>query len=92
MNPHPPSTPATTDGFVAGTLIHTKEGLRPIEDIQVGDWVFCRPEEGKGEPEYRQVVNTFEYDEEALWYVYWPMVGRWKLFRPSVSIKQMIRF
>ncbi|MFS2319314.1 hypothetical protein RMQ97_15385, partial [Maricaulis sp. D1M11] len=25
--------------FVAGTAIHTPDGLRPIEDIRVGDWV-----------------------------------------------------
>ena len=29
--------------FVAGTLVHTKEGLKPIEQIKVGDWVLSRP-------------------------------------------------
>ena len=30
--------------FVAGTLVHTKEGPKPIEQIKVGDWVLSRPE------------------------------------------------
>lgn len=28
--------------FVAGTLVHTKEGLKPIEQIQVGDWALWK--------------------------------------------------
>ncbi|MDR2788675.1 MAG: Hint domain-containing protein [Candidatus Accumulibacter sp.] len=32
--------------FAAGTLAHTKKGLKPIESIQVGDWVLSRPEGG----------------------------------------------
>jgi hypothetical protein len=31
--------------FVSGTLVHTKNGLVPIEEIQVGDWVASRLEE-----------------------------------------------
>ena len=30
--------------FVAGTLVHTKDGLKPIEQIKIGDWVLSRPE------------------------------------------------
>lgn len=29
---------------MAGTLVHTKEGLKPIEQLKVGDWVLSRPE------------------------------------------------
>jgi hypothetical protein len=31
--------------FVAGTLIHTKEGLVPIEKIKVGEWVLSQPQQ-----------------------------------------------
>jgi hypothetical protein len=31
--------------FVAGTLVHTKEGLKPIEEICVGDWVLSYPDD-----------------------------------------------
>ncbi|MBL8484885.1 MAG: hypothetical protein JNJ60_22000, partial [Rhodocyclaceae bacterium] len=31
--------------FVAGTLVHTRDGLKRIEDIRVGDWVLSQPEE-----------------------------------------------
>ena len=33
-------------GFVKGTLVHTREGLRPIEEIRVGDYVLSSPEDG----------------------------------------------
>lgn len=36
--------------FIAGTLVHTKDGLKPIEQIKVGDWVLSRPENPEGEP------------------------------------------
>lgn len=30
-------------GFARGTRVHTKEGLRPIESVRVGDWVLTHP-------------------------------------------------
>ena len=33
-----------TCSFVAGTLVATPEGLKPIEDIVAGDWVLARDE------------------------------------------------
>ena len=50
--------------FVAGTLIHTKEGLVPIEQIKVGDWVLSQPE-GKGELSYKQVTQTFVHENAS---------------------------
>ncbi|MDR3415715.1 MAG: polymorphic toxin-type HINT domain-containing protein [Nevskia sp.] len=44
-------------GFIAGTLVHTKDGLMPIEKIRVGDWVLAQPEM-KGERAYKRVVKT----------------------------------
>ncbi len=54
--------------FIAGTLVHTKKGLVPIEEIKVGDWVLSQPEM-KGEQAYKQVLNTFVYDDKEIWIV-----------------------
>jgi hypothetical protein len=55
--------------FIGGTLVHTKEGLRPIEDIKIGDYVLSRPEDGSGEPEYKRVVRTMRFENKEVWYV-----------------------
>ena len=44
--------------FVAGTPIHTENGLTPIEEIKVGDKVLSYNEKTK-EIEYKPVVHTF---------------------------------
>ncbi len=51
--------------FAKGTLVHTKEGLKAIEEIQVGDWVLSKPENG-GEQTYKRVLKTFEHPPERL--------------------------
>ena len=51
--------------FAAGTLVHTKEGLVPIEQIKVGDWVLSKPENG-GEQDYKRVLNTFARPPERV--------------------------
>lgn len=51
--------------FVAGTLIHTKNGLVPIEKIQVGDWVAARSEE-TGETSYKQVLRLVRNGEKEI--------------------------
>lgn len=61
----PDSTP-NTSGFAAGTLVHTKEGLKPIETIQVGDWVLSKHESGEGEREYKRVTRTFVHEDRAV--------------------------
>jgi hypothetical protein len=55
--------------FVAGTLVHTREGLKPIEEIKVGDYVLSKPESGEGELCYQPVTRTYEYDDRELYYV-----------------------
>ncbi len=44
--------------FVAGTLVHTKEGLKPIEEIKQGDQVLSYNEQTK-KNEYKLVVETY---------------------------------
>lgn len=44
--------------FLAGTLIHTEQGLVPIEQIKVGDRVLSKDESGEGELVYKPVVRT----------------------------------
>src|SRR5471032_160366 len=54
--------------FVAGTLVHTKNGLVPIEQIKVGDLVLSRLE-GGGELAYKRVVSTVSHENKQLWLV-----------------------
>lgn len=60
--------------FVVGTLVHTREGLKPIEQIKVGDYVLSKPESGIGEPAYRRVTRTFGYDERGVYFVTWNVI------------------
>ncbi len=55
--------------FVAGTLVHTQEGLKPIEQIKVGDLVLSKPESGEGELSYQPVTRTFQYEDREVYYV-----------------------
>lgn len=57
--------------FVAGTLVHTKDGLVPIEQIKVGDWVLSKSEHGKGDQDYKQVVNTFVHEDKTVRNIYY---------------------
>lgn len=61
------STKSNSVGFPKGTRIVTKDGLKPIEEIQVGDYVLSAPEDCSGEPEYRQVVNICKYSDKRIW-------------------------
>ncbi|WP_167884535.1 polymorphic toxin-type HINT domain-containing protein [Leptospira stimsonii] len=54
--------------FVAGTLVHTKDGLKKIEEIQVGDVVLSKSDK-TGEVSYRSVVNTFVRQTDAIYKV-----------------------
>jgi hypothetical protein len=52
-------------GFVAGTLIHTQTDLKPIEQIQVGDFVLSKSE--TGEQIYKRVVKTLQFENKAVY-------------------------
>ena len=43
--------------FIAGTLVTTSSGLKPIEEIVIGDYVLSRNEE-TGEDSYKKVTDT----------------------------------
>ena len=43
--------------FIAGTLVTTKSGFKPIEEIVIGDYVLSRNEE-TGEDSYKKVTDT----------------------------------
>lgn len=61
-------TATSADGcFAAGTLVHTDQGLVPIQDIKVGDMVLAKPESGEGETSYKPVLNTFVHENKELW-------------------------
>jgi hypothetical protein len=62
--------------FVAGTLVHTQDGLKPIEQIQVGDLVLSRHESGEGELCYQPVTRTFEYEDREIYYVRWQVLDK----------------
>lgn len=53
--------PNATSCFVAGTLVHTNQGLVPIEQLKVGDMVLSMPESGPTKDKaYKRVVKTFK--------------------------------
>ena len=43
--------------FIAGTLVTTRSGLKPIEEIVIGDYVLSRNQE-TGETSYKKVTDT----------------------------------
>jgi Pretoxin HINT domain/LysM domain len=54
--------------FVAGTLVHTPDGLKPIEQLRSGDLVLSQPEMG-GEHAIRPIVKTVSFDDKAIWQI-----------------------
>jgi hypothetical protein len=60
------SLTSLNSGFVAGTLVHTDQGLVPIERIKVGDLVLSRDESGAGELAYKRVTHNFCTEEQPL--------------------------
>ncbi len=51
--------------FVKGTLIHTPDGLKPIEDIQVGDLVASK-DESSGETSWKPVVRLYRHHDQQI--------------------------
>lgn len=47
-------------GFVAGTLVHTKEGLKAIEEVRIGDLLLTFPDDSTTPDRYRQ-ANEYTF-------------------------------
>ena len=63
------TSPNTQCGcFVAGTLVWTKHGKIPIEEIRIGDLVLSQPE-ATGQLEFRPVADKFVYDDKEIYRV-----------------------
>ncbi|TGL65928.1 polymorphic toxin-type HINT domain-containing protein [Leptospira sarikeiensis] len=54
--------------FVAGTPVHTKEGIRPIETIKAGDVVFTKSDI-TGDLEFKRVKQTFIREADTIYKV-----------------------
>lgn len=52
--------------FRAGTKIHTKDGLKNIEDIKVGDMVLSKDDE-TGKVEYKTVTQLFKNNDKHIY-------------------------
>ncbi len=55
--------------FTAGTLVSTESGLRPIEEISVGDKVWAR-NPATGDLELAEVAQTFQREAGATYLIY----------------------
>lgn len=61
LSEEPLASEATPASFPKGTLVHTQNGLVPIEQIKVGDLVLSKHESGEGEQAYKPVTRVFEH-------------------------------
>ncbi len=64
-----PNNKCSTQCFIAGTLIETQYGQKPIEEIQAGDMVLAENPE-TGEIALKRVVQTFENESDELVHVF----------------------
>ena len=59
----------TSQCFVAGTLVLTSEGNKPIEEIKAGDLVYSTNPE-TGESEYKEVVRAFRKESDVIIHIF----------------------
>lgn len=55
--------------FVAGTLVLTEDGEKPIEEIEVGDYVYASDPE-TGDSDYKEVLQTFVNETSELVHIH----------------------
>ena len=53
------------NGFVAGTLVHTRGSQAPIESIHIGDLVLSQNETTR-EKTYKRVINTQAFESQEI--------------------------
>lgn len=76
--------------FTAGTLVHTKDGLKAIQNIQVGDYVLSRPESGEGAVAYKRVSKTFRFEQKEVWYLAYIAFGKDHSFSPDPGVETVV--
>lgn len=55
------------NGFVAGTLVHTDQGLVPIQELKIGDRVLSRAENDPDAPnEYKCVTKVMSFEDSTI--------------------------
>lgn len=59
----------TSQCFIAGTLVLTEDGEKPIEEIEVGDYVYASDPE-TGESGYKEVLQTFVNESSELVHIH----------------------
>ncbi|MEY4561278.1 MAG: hypothetical protein RLZZ618_555 [Pseudomonadota bacterium] len=59
---------------MAGTLVHTRDALVPIEKIKVGDWVLSRPLQ-RGAHAFKRVTKTSSFDAKEVFLVRFHRTG-----------------
>ena len=55
--------------FTGGTKVHTDEGEKNIEDIEVGDKVLSK-DETTGEVAYKEVTATFNHETDEIYKIH----------------------
>jgi Pretoxin HINT domain len=91
MHNYTPPPKSSTPCFAAGTLVRTKEGLKNIEKIEIGEWVLSypgdqtRPGRPRQEHEhtYREVKKLFAYEDELISHI--------TVFDLAAGIKEIIK-
>ena len=65
---------AAAGGFASGTLVHTEQGLMPIEQVQVGMQVLSQAEPG-GARKLQPVRSTSHQPQQPVWVIRVRVVG-----------------
>jgi hypothetical protein len=72
--------------FVAGTKVHTLNGLKNIEEIRSGDLVLSRDPE-TGEVAYKPVLDTVRTHPDTLFHVRFRLSGSGATFEPAPDVR-----
>ena len=95
----PPESCSLPNSFSAGTLVHTEKGLKPIEDIQIGEKVLSMDENTgktsyqvvtdliKGERQYRLIEITLDSGKSIEATADHPFYIKGKGWNPASSLK-----